>query len=122
MFNLLETEWEKLQEELRKRGSGNAYQIEQILKGIRHRVHEHDTQYGEWEKSHRDYEAKAADIHEEMKRQHYPTEDTRSLRAAPAAEVKRQKRQTKYQKASTTEARPANFANFGKKGVARPGD
>ena len=59
LWNILEEQWRRIQEELKKGSGGHAYTIDLLLRQIRERVREHDINHAQWEESVRDHDAHA---------------------------------------------------------------
>ena len=66
LWNVLEDTWRQIQEELKKRGAGSRYMIDRLLKQIRERVKEYDTNHTHWQKSKTRHDAEAKQLEEQF--------------------------------------------------------
>ena len=74
LYKVLEDEWRKLQEELRKLHGGDKFVIEQILRNIRESVKDSDSHRNEYSKNLRAHEAGIARVKRQMKEEEYMTD------------------------------------------------
>ena len=74
LYNVLEDEWKKLQEELRKMHGGDKFVIEQILRNIRESVKDNDSHRNEYRKNIRHHEAQISNVRRQMKEEEYMTD------------------------------------------------
>ena len=74
LYKVLEDEWKKLQEELRKMHGGDKFVIEQILRRIRESVKDNDSHRNEYRKNLRHHEAQISNVRRQMKEEEYMTD------------------------------------------------
>ena len=74
LYNVLEEQWRKLQEELRKMHGGDKFVIEQILRNIRESVKDSDSHRNEYRKNLREHEAGISHVRRQMKEEQYMTD------------------------------------------------
>ena len=86
MYNVLEEQWKRIQEELKKRGGGNRFLIEQLLRSIRESVHGEDEHRVHYKDALRKHEVHRDDVRKEMKEVH---EETKGIFAGGAGKLYR---------------------------------
>ena len=74
LYNVLEEQWKKLQEELRKMHGGDKFVIEQILRNIRESVKDSDSHRNEYRKNLLHHEAQISNVRRQMKEEEYMTD------------------------------------------------
>ena len=74
LYKVLEDEWRKLQEELRKTHGGDKFLIDIILRNIREAVKDSDSHRTEYRKNLRHHEAGISKVRRQMKEEEYMTD------------------------------------------------